>query len=138
MRDLFPLCTMEQISQIHYAEHFPFSFHSSVNGVSFDKIYRKLIGKNTLDRFFIRIFDLFGYKYLVCAIVISMQDSYLLNGVTTNLCPEIARRYGVNPDSIERSIRTVISPQYGTTETQRSCAILWDAAISFSRATQSL
>ena len=55
MRDLFPLCTMEQISQIHYAEHFPFSFHSSVNGVSFDKIYRNLIGKNTLDRFFIRI-----------------------------------------------------------------------------------
>ena len=138
MRDLFPLCTMEQISQIHYAEHFPFSFHSSVNGVIFDKIYRKLIGKNTLDRFFIRIFDLFGYKYLVCAIVISMQDSYLLNGVTTKLCLEIARRYGVNPDSIERSIRTVISPQYGTTETQRFCAILWDAAISFSRATQSL
>ena len=97
MRDLFPLCTMEQISQIHYAEHFPFSFHSSVNGVIFDKIYRKLIGKNTLDRFFIRIFALFGYKYLVCAIVISMQDSYLLNGVTTKLCPEIARRYGVNP-----------------------------------------
>lgn len=100
---------MEQISQIHYAEPFPFSFHSSVNGVIFDKIYRKLIGKNTLDRFFIRIFVLFGYKYLVCAIVISMQDSYLLNGVTTKLCPEIARRYGVNPDSIERSIRTVIS-----------------------------
>ena len=100
---------MEQISQIHYAEHFPFSFHSSVNGVSFDKIYRNLIGKNTLDRFFIRIFALFGYKYLVCAIVISMQDSYLLNGVTTKLCPEIARRYGVSPDSIERSIRTVIS-----------------------------
>ena len=75
----------------------------------FDKIYRKLIGKNTPDRFFIRIFALFGYKYLVCAIVISMQDSYLLNGVTTKLCPEIARRYGVNPDSIERSIRTVIS-----------------------------
>ena len=87
---------MEQISQIHYAEPFPFSFHSSVNGVIFDKIYRKLIGKNTLDRFFIRIFALFGYKYLVCAIVISMQDSYLLNGVTTKLCPEIARRYGVN------------------------------------------
>ena len=98
MRDLFPLCTMEQISQIHYAEPFPFSFHSSVNGVIFDKIYRKLIGKNTPDRFFIRIFALFGYKYLVCAIVISMQDSYLLNGVTTKLCPEIAR-----------GIRTVIS-----------------------------
>lgn len=100
---------MEQISQIHYAEPFPFSFHSSVNGVIFDKIYRKLIGKNTPDRFFIRIFALFGYKYLVCAIVISMQDSYLLNGVATKICPEIARRYGVNPDSIERSIRTVIS-----------------------------
>ena len=90
---------MEQISQIHYAEPFPFSFHSSLNGVIFDKIYRKLIGKNTPDRFFIRIFALFGYKYLVCAIVISMQDSYLLNGVTTKLCPEIARRYGINPDS---------------------------------------
>ena len=38
-----------------------------------------------------------------------MQDSYLLNGVTTKLCPEIARRYGVNPDSIDWSIRTVIS-----------------------------
>ena len=96
MRDLFPLCTMEQISQIHYARPFPFSFHSSVNGVIFDKIYRKLIGKNTPDRFFIRIFALFGYKYLVCAIVISMRDSYLLNGVTTKLCSEIARRYGVN------------------------------------------
>ena len=67
----------------------------------------------------------------------SMQDSYLLNGITTKLFPEIAQRYGVNPDSIERSIRTVY-PQYGTTETQRSCAILWGAAISFSRATQSL
>ena len=107
MRDLFPLCTMEQISQIHYAEHFPFSFHSSVNGVIFDKIYRKLIGKNTPDRFFIRIFALFGYKYLVCAIVISMQDSYLLNGVTTKLCPEIARRYGVNPDR-HRYIRNMV------------------------------
>ena len=128
---------MEQISQIHYAEHFPFSFNSSVNGVIFNKIYRKLIGNNTLDLFFIRIFALFGYKYLVCAIVMSMQDSYLLNGITTKLFPEIAQRYGVNPDSIERSIRTVY-PQYGTTETQRSCAILWGAAISFSRATQSL
>lgn len=103
----------------------------------FDKIYRKLIGKNTLDRFFIRIFALFGYKYLVCAIVISMQDSYLLNGVTTKLCPEIARRYGVNPDSIERNIRTVISAIWYDRD-QRSCAILWGAAISFSRATQSL
>ena len=137
MRDLFPLCTMEQISQIHYAEPFPFSFHSSVNGVIFYKIYRKLIGKNTLDRFFIRIFALFGYKYLVCAIVISMQDSYLLNGVTTKLCPEIARRYGVNPDSIERSIRTVISAIWYDRD-QRSCAILWGAAISFSRVTPSL
>ncbi len=50
-----------------------------------------------------------GYKYLVCAIVASMQNGHLLNNVTTKLYPEIAQRYGVSPASIERSIRTVIS-----------------------------
>ena len=50
-----------------------------------------------------------GYKYLVCAIVMSMQNEYLLNNVTTKMYPAIGKRYGVSPASIERSIRTVIS-----------------------------
>ena len=30
-----------------------------------------------------------GYKYLVCAIVMSMQNEYLLNNVTTKMYPAI-------------------------------------------------
>ena len=42
-----------------------------------------------------------GYKYLVCAIVMSMQNEYLLNNVTTKMYPAIGKRYGVSPASIE-------------------------------------
>ena len=34
-----------------------------------------------------------GYKYLVCAIVMSMQNEYLLNNVTTKMYPAIGKRY---------------------------------------------
>ena len=77
-----------------------------------------------------------GYKYLVCAIVMSMQNEYLLNNVTTKMYPAIGKRYGVSPASIERSIRTVISP-YGTMVIRSSCVSLWDAAIRCSRAMRS-
>lgn len=50
-----------------------------------------------------------GYKYLVCALVMSMQNERLLNNVTNELYPAIGERYGVSPASIERSIRTIIS-----------------------------
>lgn len=70
-----------------------------------------------------------GYKYLVCAIVMSMQNEYLLNNVTTKMYPAIGKRYGVSPASIERSIRTVISakasvlllpPQCGNEQNKRA------------------
>ena len=100
---------MEQISQIHYAEHFPFSFHSSVNGVSFDKIFTKYDRQEHARSF------LYPYFRSIRLQVSCMRNSHIDAGQLPfqrhhhQALPEIARRYGINPDSIELSIRTVIS-----------------------------
>lgn len=64
-----------------------------------------------------------GYKYLVCAIVMSMQNEYLLNNVTTKMYPAIGKRYGVSPASIECDVTRSVSKM---TEIERRGGKRWD------------
>ncbi len=48
---------------------------------------------------------LLGYKYLKDAIIMSLQDHTLLNGVTKKLYPEIASKYNTTGARVERSMR---------------------------------
>ena len=50
-----------------------------------------------------------GYKYLLNALMMTMQDESMLSRVTTGLYPAIAEKFGTSPANVERSIRTVLS-----------------------------
>lgn len=50
-----------------------------------------------------------GYKYLLNALMITMQDESMLSRITTGLYPTIAEKFGTSPANVERSIRTVLS-----------------------------
>jgi two-component system, response regulator, stage 0 sporulation protein A len=48
---------------------------------------------------------LLGYKYLKDAVIMSLSDQAILNGVTKKLYPEIARKYNTTSARVERSMR---------------------------------
>lgn len=50
-----------------------------------------------------------GYRYLLYAIMLAMEDETVLNRVTTGLYPAIAQRFGVSAANVERSLRTVVA-----------------------------
>ncbi len=49
-----------------------------------------------------------GYRYLRYAILLAVKDMDILNSITKQLYPEIAREYQTTPDRVERAIRHAI------------------------------
>ncbi len=49
-----------------------------------------------------------GYQYLRTAIMLSVNDSEIINAVTKVLYPTIAAKYGTTPSRVERAIRHAI------------------------------
>ena len=49
-----------------------------------------------------------GYQYLREAIMISVNDSEMLNSITKILYPTIAKKYQTTPSRVERAIRHAI------------------------------
>ncbi len=54
-----------------------------------------------------------GYQYLRSAILMSVADMDILNSVTKQLYPEIAKLYGTTPSRVERAIRHAIEVAWG-------------------------
>ena len=50
-----------------------------------------------------------GYRYLVSAISLCMEDEDYLLGISKLLYPQIARAYDTSVSSVERDLRTVIN-----------------------------
>lgn len=50
-----------------------------------------------------------GYRYLVCAISLCLDDEDYLLGISKLLYPKIAENYQTSVSSVERDLRTVIS-----------------------------
>ena len=49
-----------------------------------------------------------GYRYLRYAILLAVHDMDILNSITKQLYPQIAREYQTTPDRVERAIRHAI------------------------------
>ena len=49
-----------------------------------------------------------GYRYIRTAILLSIKDSEMLEFITKNLYPQIAKQYKTKPSSVERAIRHAI------------------------------
>ncbi len=49
-----------------------------------------------------------GYKYLREAIIMTIEDPDMINGVTKALYPAVAKRYNTTPSRVERAIRHAI------------------------------
>ena len=49
-----------------------------------------------------------GYQYVREAIVIAVQDIEVINAVTKELYPEVARRFSTTPSRVERAVRHAI------------------------------
>ncbi len=49
-----------------------------------------------------------GYQYLRDAIIMSINDMDILNSITKQLYPNIAKKYGTTPSRVERAIRHAI------------------------------
>lgn len=49
-----------------------------------------------------------GYQYIRDAIIMMQEDASYLGGITKNLYPEIAKKYGTTPSRVERAIRHAI------------------------------
>ncbi len=49
-----------------------------------------------------------GYQYLRCAIMMTYEDNELINSVTKELYPSIARKYNTTSSRVERAIRHAI------------------------------
>lgn len=49
-----------------------------------------------------------GYKYLREAIIMTVEDPEMINGVTKVLYPAVAKTYGTTPSRVERAIRHAI------------------------------
>ena len=54
-----------------------------------------------------------GYQYLRSAILMSVADMDILNSITKQLYPEIAKLYGTTPSRVERAIRHAIEVAWG-------------------------
>ena len=49
-----------------------------------------------------------GYQYLRSAIIMTMQDTELINSITKQLYPGVAKQYGTTSSRVERAIRHAI------------------------------
>ena len=49
-----------------------------------------------------------GYNYLRCAIIKSIIDTDIINSVTKELYPQVAKEYNTTPARVERAIRHAI------------------------------
>lgn len=49
-----------------------------------------------------------GYQYLRCAIIMTMKDAELINSITKQLYPGVAKRFGTTASRVERAIRHAI------------------------------
>ena len=49
-----------------------------------------------------------GYQYLRCAILMTIEDSEVINSVTKVLYPSVAKRFGTTTSRVERAIRHAI------------------------------
>lgn len=54
-----------------------------------------------------------GYQYLRDAILMILEDSHLLSGITKDLYPKIALKYDTTPSRVERAIRHAIELAWG-------------------------
>ena len=54
-----------------------------------------------------------GWKYLNEAVNLVIEDETILDSVTYRLYPEIAKKYGVTPQSVERCVRHAIETAMG-------------------------
>lgn len=52
--------------------------------------------------------NLLGYKYLVTAILDTLDDINIVNRLTSKLYPTVAQRYNTTPQKVERSIRHAV------------------------------
>lgn len=49
-----------------------------------------------------------GYQYLRCAIIMTMHDGELINSITKQLYPGVAKKFGTTSSRVERAIRHAI------------------------------
>ncbi len=49
-----------------------------------------------------------GYRYLIEAVTLVVQDASWLNGITKELYPAVGKRYNTSPTQVERAIRHAI------------------------------
>ena len=49
-----------------------------------------------------------GYQYLRTAIIMTMQNTELINSITKQLYPNVAKEYGTTSSRVERAIRHAI------------------------------
>lgn len=59
-----------------------------------------------------------GYKYLRCAIIKSIVDEDIINSVTKELYPQVAKTYNTTPPRVERAIRHAIELAWSRGETE--------------------
>lgn len=59
-----------------------------------------------------------GYQYLREAIIMVVGNIEIINQITKQLYPEIARKYGTTPSRVERAIRHAIEVAWGRGQTE--------------------
>ena len=60
------------------------------------------------DYYFLKPFDMKGYQYLREAIILSINDSEMMNSVTKVLYPTVAKTFSTTSSRVERAIRHAI------------------------------
>ena len=60
----------------------------------------------------------YGYEYLMQAILIASRSDVLSRSISKDIYPDIARKFGVKPSSVERNIRTAIHSAWSKSSKQ--------------------
>ncbi len=71
-----------------------------------------------------------GYQYLREAIMMVIGDIDVINQITKQLYPDIARKYKTTPSRVERAIRHAIEVAWGRGQTRYSRKHIWIYGIS--------
>ena len=53
-----------------------------------------------------------GYKYINEALKMALDDNTILDAITKRLYPDIAKKFGTNPNAVERMIRRACEKSY--------------------------
>lgn len=69
-----------------------------------------------------------GYSYLITAIELCIDNRDMLNNVTKNLYPEIARRHCVNGGKVEHAIRHAIQKAWSNGESMLQKTVFGNTA----------